>query len=154
MVGILLKGNDALAERDLGADALFGAELLQGDEAVVIEADGVGIAEKKSFVLIGLARVGRLGQQGGGGVVDLVMVGQIIAPRRSVCRHGVRIGNSRGLPFAPLEQGQGDADGQQSRQRAYDADQNRLPLQRSHGLLVRLCPRIHMIHLIVDSLSG
>ncbi len=30
MVGILLKGNDALVERYLGADALFGAELLQG----------------------------------------------------------------------------------------------------------------------------
>ena len=47
MVGILLKGNDALVERYLGADALFGAELLQGDEAVVIEADGVGIAQKR-----------------------------------------------------------------------------------------------------------
>ena len=153
-IAVLLKGDDPFVQRHLRADSLLGAKLLQGDQAVVVEADGVGIAEKKSFVLIGLARVGRLGQQGGGGVVDLVMVGQIIAPRRSVCRHGVRIGDSWGLPFAPLEQGQGDADSQQSRQRAYDADQNRLPLQRSHGLLVRLCPRIHIIHLIVDSLSG
>ena len=73
MVGILLKGNDALVERDLGADALFGAELLQGDEAVVIEADGVGIAQKKGVVQIVRAGVGGLRQQSGGGVVDLVV---------------------------------------------------------------------------------
>ena len=63
MVGILLKGNDALVERYLGADALFGAELLQGDEAVVIEADGVGIAQKKGVVQIVRAGVGGLRQQ-------------------------------------------------------------------------------------------
>ena len=77
MVGILLKGNDALVERDLGADALFGAELLQGDEAVVIEADGVGIAQKEGVVQIVRAGVGGLRQQSGGGVVDLVVARQV-----------------------------------------------------------------------------
>ena len=136
MVGILLKGNDALVERDLGADALFGAELLQGDEAVVIEADGVGIAQKKGVVQIVRAGVGGLRQQSGGGVVDLVVARQVFAGGSgSLCR--LRDGGGR-LLAALFEKGGGDAEGQQHRQHAEDADQNGPMLHGSHGFVLLL----------------
>ena len=135
MVGILLKGNDALVERDLGADALFGAELLQGDEAVVIEADGVGIAQKKGVVQIVRAGVGGLRQQSGGGVVDLVVARQVFAGG-GVC-HRLRDGGGR-LLAALFEEGGGDAEGQQHRQHAEDADQNGPMLHGSHGFVLLL----------------
>ena len=134
MVGILLKGNDALVERYLGADALFGAELLQGDEAVVIEADGVGIAQKEGVVQIVRAGVGGLRQQGGGGVVDLVVARQVFAGGSgSLCR--LRDGGGRLLLF---EEGGSDAEGQQHRQHAEDADQNGPMLHGSHGFILLL----------------
>lgn len=134
MVGVLLKGNDALAERDLSADALFGAELLQGDEAVVIEADGVGIAQKEGVVQIVRAGVGGLRQQSGGGVVDLVVARQVFAGGSgSLCR--LRDGGGRLLLF---EEGGGDAEGQQHRQHAEDADQNGPMLHGSHGFVLLL----------------
>ena len=135
VVGVLLKGNDALVERDLGADALFGAELLQGDEAVVIEADGVGIAQKEGVVQIVRTGVGGLRQQGGGGVVDLVMARQVFAGG-GVC-HGLRDGGGR-LLAALFEKGGGDAEGQQHRQHAEDADQNGPMLHGSHGFVLLL----------------
>ena len=135
VVGILLKGNDALVERDLGADALFGAELLQGDEAVVIEADGVGIAQKKGVVQIVRAGVGGLRQQSGGGVVDLVVARQVFAGG-GVC-HRLRDGGGR-LLAALFEEGGGDAEGQQHRQHAEDADQNGPMLHGSHGFVLLL----------------
>ena len=134
VVGVLLKGNDALAERDLSADALFGAELLQGDEAVVIEADGVGIAQKEGVVQIVRAGVGGLRQQSGGGVVDLVVARQVFAGGSgSLCR--LRDGGGRLLLF---EEGGGDAEGQQHRQHAEDADQNGPMLHGSHGFVLLL----------------
>ena len=134
VVRILLKGNDALVERDLGADALFGAELLQGDEAVVIEADGVGVAQKKGVVQIVRAGVGGLRQQSGGGVVDLVVARQVFAGGSgSLCR--LRDGGGRLLLF---EEGGGDAEGQQHRQHAEDADQNGPMLHGSHGFVLLL----------------
>ena len=133
VVGVLLKGNDALAERDLSADALFGAELLQGDEAVVVEADGVGVAQKEGVVQIVRAGVGGLRQQGGGGVVDLVVARQVFAGG-GVC-HGLRDGGGRLLLF---EEGGGDAEGQQHRQHAEDADQNGPMLHGSHGFVLLL----------------
>lgn len=135
MVGILLKGNDALVERDLGADALFGAELLQRDEAVVVEADGVGIAQKKGVVQIVRAGVGGLRQQSGGGVVDLVVARQVFAGG-GVC-HRLRDGGGR-LPTALFEEDGGDAEGQQHRQHAEDADQNGPMLHGSHGFVLLL----------------
>ena len=135
VVGVLLKGNDALAERDLGADALFGAELLQGDEAVVIEADGVGIAQKKGVVQIVRAGVGGLRQQSGGGVVDLVVARQVFAGG-GVC-HRLRDGGGR-LLAALFEEDGGDAEGQQHRQHAEDADQNGPMLHGSHGFVLLL----------------
>ena len=134
VVGILLKGNDALVERYLGADALFGAELLQGDEAVVIEADGVGIAQKKGVVQIVRAGVGGLRQQSGGGVVDLVVARQVFAGGSgSLCRL-----RDRGGRLLLFEEGGGDAEGQQHRQHAEDADQNGPMLHGSHGFVLLL----------------
>ena len=134
VVGILLKGNDALAERDLSADALFGAELLQGDEAVVVEADGVGVAQKEGVVQIVRAGVGGLRQQSGGGVVDLVVARQVFAGGSGpLCR--LRDGGGRLLLF---EEGGGDAEGQQHRQHAEDADQNGPMLHGSHGFVLLL----------------
>ena len=135
VVGVLLKGNDALVERDLGADALFGAELLQGDEAVVIEADGVGVAQKEGVVQIVRAGVGGLRQQSSGGVVDLVVARQVFAGG-GVC-HGLRDGGGR-LLAALFEEGGGDAEGQQHRQHAEDADQNGPMLHGSHGFVLLL----------------
>ena len=132
VVGVPLKGNDALVERHLGADALFGAELLQGDEAVVVEADGVGVAQKEGVVQIVRAGVGGLRQQSGGGVVDLVVARQVFAGGSGpLCR--LRDGGSRLLLF---EEGGGDAEGQQHRQHAEDADQNSPMLHGSHGFIL------------------
>ena len=140
VVGVLLKGNDALAERGLSADALFGAELLQGDEAVVVEADSVGIAQKEGVVQIVRASVGGLRQQSGGGVVDLVVARQVFAGG-GVC-HGLRDGGSR-LLAALFEKGGGDAEGQQHRQHAEDADQNGPMLHGSHGFVLLLSFSTH-----------
>ena len=140
VVGVLLKGNDALAEGGLGADALFGAELLQGDEAVVVEADGVGIAQKEGVVQIVRAGVGGLRQQSGGGVINLVVARQVLAGG-GVC-HGLRDGGGR-LPAALFEEGGGDTEGQQHRQHAEDADQNGPMLHGSHGFVLLLSFSTH-----------
>ena len=62
-IAVLLKGDDALIQGHLCADALLGAELLQGDQAVVVQAHRVGVADEEGLVLVGLPRIGRFCQQ-------------------------------------------------------------------------------------------
>ena len=62
-IAVLLKSDDALIQSHLCADALLGAELLQGDQAVVVQAHRVGVADEEGLVLVGLPRIGRLCQQ-------------------------------------------------------------------------------------------
>ena len=62
-IAVLLKGDDALIQGYLRADALLGAELLQGDQAVVVQAHRVGVADEEGLVLVGLPRIGRFCQQ-------------------------------------------------------------------------------------------
>ena len=44
MIAVVLKGHDAIVQCSLRTDALFGAELLQRDQAVVVQAYRIGIA--------------------------------------------------------------------------------------------------------------
>ena len=62
-IAVLLKGDDALIQGHLCADALLGAELLQGDQTVVVQAHRVGVADEEGLVLVGLPRIGRFRQQ-------------------------------------------------------------------------------------------
>ena len=62
-IAVLLKGDDALIQGYLCADALLGAELLQGDQAVVVQAHRVGVADEEGLVLVGLPRIDRFCQQ-------------------------------------------------------------------------------------------
>ena len=62
-IAVLLKGNNALVQGHLCADALLGAKLLQGDQAVVVQAHRVGVADEEGLVLVGLPRIGRFCQQ-------------------------------------------------------------------------------------------
>ena len=62
-IAVLLKSDDALIQGHLCADALLGAELLQGDQAVVVQAHRVGVADEEGLVLVGLPRIGRFRQQ-------------------------------------------------------------------------------------------
>ena len=99
MVGIPFEGDDAFIQGRLGPDALFGAELLQGDQAVVVQADRVGIAQKKCAVQILGPGVGRLGQQGAGSVIDLIVICKIsVCP--GLCRRG-RVRRDIGGPRLP-----------------------------------------------------
>ena len=146
MVGILLKGNDALVQGGMGANALLGTELLQGDQAVVIQTHGVGVSQKQGAVQIFRARIRCFSQQRAGGVIDLIVIGKIcaFAVPGGVRRHRV-CGYTGRFRLSPFEQGQGDAYGQQSRQCADHTDQNGLPLQRCHRLFIRLILMIHVI---------
>ena len=123
-VAVLFKGHDALIQSRLGADALFRAELLQGDQAIVIQADGVGITQKQHIVQVVVTGIGGFGQESGRRFVDLIMVGQVIVRGFFLTGSSTRRRSFR--LFAALEEGQRDADGQQSGQCADDADQNGL----------------------------
>ena len=144
--GVILKGDDPFVQGHLGANALLGTELLQGDQAVVIQTHGVGVSQKQGAVQIFRARIRCFSQQSAGGVIDLVVIGKIcaFAVPGSVRRHRV-CGCAGRFRLSPFEQGQGDAYGQQSRQCADHTDQNGLPLQRCHRLFVRLILMIHVI---------
>ena len=89
------------------------------------------------------AGVGGLRQQSGGGVVDLVVARQVSAGG-GVC-HRLRDGGGR-LLAALFEEDGGDAEGQQHRQHAEDADQNGPMLHGSHGFVLLL-----FFRLILDS---
>ena len=121
---VLFKGHDAVVQGNTGADALLGAELLQGDQAVGVQAHRVGVAEKERLVLISVSRIGGLGQQGAGSLIDLVMVGQI-----AVIRHRAVRGRRVHRVFSAAEQIQGDPDGKQRGQCTHDAHQHGLLLQ-------------------------
>ena len=144
--GVILKGDDSFVQGHLGANALLGAELLQGDQTVVIQTHGVGVSQKQGAVQIFRARIRCFSQQSTGGVIDLIVIGKICAftVPGGVRRHGV-CGCAGRFRLSPFEQGQGDAYGQQSRQCADHTDQNGLPLQRCHRLFVRLILMIHVI---------
>ena len=146
VVVIALKGHDALVQGHLRADALPGAELLQGDEAVVVEADRIGIAQEEGAVLILAACISRFGQQGAGRVVDLIMACQIPVRLGRVYRLRLRgrrlIGRGR---FSPLEERRGNSCCQQGRQHTDHADQNRLLLHRGHRAFFRLCISTHVL---------
>ena len=96
----------------MGANALLGTELLQGDQAVVIQTHGVGVSQKQGAVQIFRARIRCFSQQSAGGVIDLIVIGKICAftVPGGVRRHGV-CGCAGRFRFSPFEQGQGDAYG-------------------------------------------
>ena len=127
-VVVLFKGDDALGQGRVGANALLGAELLQADKAVCIQAHRVGIADEQGLFLIVLARIGGLRQQGAGGLVDLIVIRDILFTRHQHLAGGLL--HRGGGVLAALEQGQRNADGQNSGQRAHRAHQHRLLL---HG---------------------
>ena len=135
VVRIFLKGNDALVERRLRTDALLRAELLQRDEAVVVEADGIGVAQEEGVVQVIRTGVGGLRQQGGRGVVDLVMARQVFA-RSGVCRR-LRDRGRGGVAAFFQERGR-DAEGQQHGQNTENADQNGPLLHESQIFFFRL----------------
>ena len=145
-----LKGDDALVQGGAGSNAFFRAELLQRDQTVGVQAHRVGIADKKGLLLIGVAGIGSLGEQRAGGLVDLVVVGDILLPFR-----GGRGGNNGRIPrllrrvLAPLEHGKGDADGQQRRQCTNDAHQHRLFLHRGQCLILLLVIASHILSILL-----
>ena len=147
---IPLEGDDALVQRGTGANALFRAELLQRDQAVGVQTHRVGIADKKGLLLIGIACIGSLGEQCAGGLVDLVVVGDILLPIRGG-RGGIdrRIARLLRRFLAPLEHGKGDADGQQRRQCAHDAYQHRLLLHRGQRLILLLVIASHILSILL-----
>ena len=134
---VLFKGNDALVQGGMGANALLGAELLQADQAVGVQAHRVGIAEEQRFLLVALARVGSLRQQGGRGLADLVVIRDILFARHQHLAGGLFPRGCRGL--AALEQRHGNGNGQNGCQRAHTAHQHSLLLHRSKRLLFRSC---------------
>ena len=145
-----LEGDDALVQGGAGANALFRAELLQRDQAVSVQTHRVGIADKKGLFLIGITSISSPGEQCAGGLVDLVVVGDILLPFR-----GGRGGNNGRIPrllrrvLAPLEHGKGDADGQQRRQCTHDAHQHRLLLHRSQRLILLLVIASHILSILL-----
>ena len=122
------EGDQRFGQRGLDADALFGAELLQGDQAVVVQTDGVGIPQEQGVVQVGFAGVGRLGQEGGGLGVHLVVGGQVVR----LLHLGDAAG--RGRPALGGQQHIGDAGCDQDSQCADGADEQRLLLDRRHRL--------------------
>ena len=145
-----LKGNDALVQGGTGANAFLGAELLQRDQTVGVQTHRVGIADKKGLLLIGVTSISSPGEQRAGGLVDLVVVGDILLPFR-----GGRGGNNGRIPrllrrvLAPLEHGKGDADGQQRRQCTHDAHQHRLLLHRGQCLVLLLIIASHILSILL-----
>ena len=145
-----LEGNDALVQGGTGANALFCAELLQRDQTVGVQTHRVGIADKKGLLLIGVTSISSPGEQCAGGLVDLVVVGDILLPFR-----GGRGGNNGRIPrllrrvLAPLEHGKGDADGQQRRQCTHDAHQHRLLLHRGQRMILLLVIASHILSILL-----
>ena len=145
-----LKGDDALVQGGAGSNAFFRAELLQRDQTIGVQTHRVGITDKKGLLLIGVAGIGSLGEQRAGGLVDLVVVGDILLPFR-----GGRGGNNGRIPrllcriLAPLEHGKGDADGQQRRQCAHDAHQHRLFLHRGQCLILLVVIASHILSILL-----
>ena len=122
------EGDQRLRKGRLDADALLGAELLQGDQAVVVQPHGVGVPQEQGVAEVGLAGVGRLGQKRGGLGVHLVVGGQVIRL--------FHLGHAAGRRAAALggQQHIGDAGRDQDRQGTDGADKHRLLLDRRHGL--------------------
>ena len=145
-----LEGNDALVQGGTGTNAFLGAELLQRDQTIRVQTYRIGIADKKGLLLIGIAGIGGLGEQRAGGLVDLVVIGDILLPFRGG-RGGIDGGISRLLRrvLAPLEHGKGDADGQQRCQCAHDAHQHRLLLHRGQRLILLLVIASHILSILL-----
>ena len=145
-VGILVffKGHDGIMERRMGADALLGAELLQAEQAVGIQAHRVGIAKKQRIVLVAVACICRLLQQSIGGLVDLVVVRDVVLALHQFLM--ARVLHIRRRGFAAPQQHQRDAHCQQDRQCADGAHQHRLFLHGGHGSIFRLRIVFHSYH--------
>ena len=145
-----LEDDDALVQGGAGANAFFRAELLQRDQAVGVQTHRVGVTDKKGLLLIGIAGIGGLGKQSAGGLVDLVVIGDILLPFRGG-RGGINRGIARLLcrSLAPLEHGKGDTDGQQRRQCAHDAHQHRLLLHRGQCLILLLVITSHILCILL-----
>ena len=122
------EGDQLLRNGILDADPFFGAELLQGNQAVVVQADRIGITQEQGFIQIGLASVIGFGQQGCGLSVDLIMGGQIVRLFYLLDLAGA------GAAALGIQQHIGDAGRNQNSQCADGAHKNCLFLDRCHRL--------------------
>ena len=122
-----LKGDQLLREGALDADALLGTELLKGDQAIVVQTNGVGIAQEQGVIEVGLSGVCCLSQQSGGLGVHLIVVGQIVRLLDLRNRAG-------GISAPGGKEYIGDAGRNQNGQRTHSTYKNCLFLDRCHRL--------------------
>ena len=146
-VVVPLEGHDTLVEGSMGADALLGAKLLQRDKTVGVETHRVGVADEQGLGLVLFSGVCRGCQQSGRGLVDLIMIRDIVLSLH--LGGAVRDLHRTGDALAPADKGHSNADGQQQRKGTHKAYQHCLLLHGRQRLLFRLCILFHFFHLIL-----